>query len=166
VTWCANIKYEKKNCFVAFSIKKQLHYITKYTRSSGGEMREKHDCTGSQKHNPAIPKTCEDIINSNRKLRARLKSYLLWMATLKFHRKEKISIAWESTKHILSRADDLPNRNTSINQHQYYNCNPEPIHANIKKQWQQYWLQTLFSYPGNYHIQTRSMKESYTTTIA
>jgi hypothetical protein len=95
-----------------------------------------------------------------------LKSYLLWMATLKFHRKEKISIAWESTKHILSRADDLPNRNTSINQHQYYNCNPEPIHANIKKQWQQYWLQTLFSYPGNYHIQTRSMKESYTTTIA
>jgi hypothetical protein len=87
-------------------------------------MREKHNCTGSQKHNPAIPETCEDISNSNRKLWARLKSYLLWMATLKFHHKEKISVDWESTKHILSRVNNLPNRNTGINQHPQYNCNP------------------------------------------
>jgi len=30
-------------------------------------MGEKHDCTGSQKHNPAIPETCEDISNSQQK---------------------------------------------------------------------------------------------------
>jgi hypothetical protein len=53
-----------------------------------------------------------------------LKSYLLWMATLKFHHKEKISVDWESTKHILSRVNNLPNRNTGINQHPQYNCNP------------------------------------------
>jgi len=60
---------------------------------------------------------------------------------------------------------NLPNRNTSINQHPQYNYNPEPIHTNRKKQWKQYWLQTLFSYPGNYLIQTRNKKESYITTI-
>jgi hypothetical protein len=67
---------------------------------------------------------------------------------------------------ILSGADNLPNRNTGINQHPHYNCNPEPTHTNRKKQWQQYWLQTHFSDPSNYRIQTRNKKESYTTTIA
>jgi hypothetical protein len=71
------LNMKKKIILLHFQLKTQLYYITKYTRSSGGEMREKHNCTGSQKHNPAIPETCEDISNSNRKLWARLKSYLL-----------------------------------------------------------------------------------------